>query len=240
MSMSRLGRRGFLQLVGLGATGSLASVPLFGTTEAIAAPPSLLAGHLVIGGGFAEGTVRLVLGDGTPDDFVLRSGQQRTPTSPLNGEDARVVLDTKFGSGLVRLKLPDAPLQRVAREYALMPDEDPAAVAYVQARSLRREIRDKAIRTLAASPGSLGQTIVTVVHQPLRWFTRGTLTAQFDQWLVNGIIHSDEIFSEMGEYPLAEELGVDVDRLVWIDRKMILGEIPDELRKPSLLDQLRL
>lgn len=242
--MSSVSRRGFLQLVGLAATGSLVSVPLFGTTEVLAAPPSLLAGHLVIGSGFAEGRARAVMSDGSPDDFALRSGNRWVPTTSANGEDARVVVKTDFGAGLVRLKLRDVPHRQINHSLSLLPGEDAEAIAYVQARALRQEIRDAAIRTLASAPG-VGQTIVTVVHEPLRWHVSSlgaaavTLTASYDQWIVDGAVHSTEIFSETGEYPLAEKLGVDVEHLVWLDRKVLSGERPDTLT-PSLLDRVRL
>jgi hypothetical protein len=258
--MSSLGRRGFLQLVGLGATGSLLSVPLFGSTEAIAAPPSLLAGHLVISSGFVEGRARAVMSDGTPDDFTLRSSNRGEPppphlfsmearrASPLKThvEDAHVVVKSDFGSGLIRLKQHECPHHRLRRSIALLPGESLEIIAYAQAKAWRQEIRDAAIRTLANARGPVGQTLVTVVHDPIWWNVSSHdgpkvyFAASYDQWIVDGIVHSTEILSESGEYPLAENMAIDLDHLMWIDRKMLLGETPDALREPSLLDRVRL
>jgi len=219
--------------VGLGAVGSLAPVPLFGVSGApVETSGDLLAGHLVIGGGFADGTAYAVRGGDDPAaDIVFRS-RERSGGSPVNLD---VVTQATFGSGLVRLDVVDGhqPLLVVAD---LAAHEDPLLRFYTIARKLRGQIRDEAVRALGRWHEDLrrGVQIVTVVGEPLagrvvaappgEWSaTRLVVSVTYEHWLVRGKVEARDLYSTTGEYPLDDDL--DVDLLVWIDERVRDGRI---------------
>lgn len=225
-------RRGFLQLVGLGAVGSIASVPLFGIGDVlgseIAIPTnSLTGGHLVVSGGYARGIAKLADGIG-----LYSSPSERVPGPPLN-ESGTVVKRASFGAGRVSLHADRRGSRPCGSSHTferpLEKGEDGALVFYVECHRIRDNIRDQGLRVLADLADSLPQgtaQLVTVCHRPIggNWNDREVwIDAQLEHWVVYGDIEPEKVFSTTGEYPIAENL--DIEHLLWADQEF-RHEIP--------------
>lgn len=237
-----IGRRGFFQLVGLGAVGSLAPIPLFGVGQA-STVSSLLDGHLVVGGGSVDGTAHAVRGGDDPAaDVLFRSREARAASAPTIHrhavEDTSVARHESFGAGRVRLDVD--PLLCFSKTVEIADDEDPLLRFYAVARQMREDIRDEAVKALARwhEEKRRGVQIVTVVDTPLSGAVRGalwppdgirpsraslTVAAGYQHWLVRGEVDARDVYSTSGEYPLDDAL--DVERLVWIDERVRDGRI---------------
>jgi hypothetical protein len=137
--MSRIGRRGFFQMVGLGAVGSLASIPLFSVGGSLLesgglladGPVDLLAGHLVVERAFVEGVAYTIDGSGYGQGVSFRSksdGGLITPEELRTGRRFRVDKD-------------DVVL-----------DAEETALALITAVKKDRDVAQREVGTLIASP----------------------------------------------------------------------------------------
>ncbi len=240
-----MNRRGFLQLLGLGATAGVgASIPLFGT-ESIASAAFLpfVARHLVVApGAKTRGIVEPLDSNGKHSGLNLREGPSGLRTPPFPNFYFR-------------------PTPGPLREYVfLRSDQDPYFEFHSKAFSIQQTLKERAL-ALFRRPEVAGMDLVTVVGDPIKavffasqddpsWWeaftesetpsghlshvyhsrrmspeikrdsnqTHGFLiSTRFDQYLVAGEVEG-EVLSEQGELPISDKL--DIDRLIWIDKKI--------------------
>lgn len=147
-------RRGFLQLLGLGATGAATGLPLFGTESLVsAAHLPLITEHLVVSRGKTRGVVETIHLDGTFQG--IRMG--RRPTEPAPDGQTRLPPWVYLTVGAMKFnKLV------IVRE-----GQDPYVEFHVQALELQQTLQRQALMLLG-SREAIGKTLVTVVKQPIQ------------------------------------------------------------------------